>query len=360
MRLVLLVVAAFGLLSCSQTSEGPYEHSAGHIEGRIRFYSARVERHPRLYPVYVQLANAYVHKAVLTSDPIWLAKARHALDRSLAIVETHEALVTLARIANYAHRYEDALRWARRALPAPRSGDPPDSAVVALLVEAHSALGQDAEARALLPGERSPPDFFTATALGGWLASQRRFREAGLAYAAAADFAHDNPPADAWARAMAAGVLMDGGLVELARIQLDAGRSASPRIPLLRLREAEYLEKQRDYASALTAYRALLRETPADPELHARAYKCAVALGERTEAHRHFDEAVRGYQQALDAGEIYTLGALAQLYSNAGVKLDDAAALAERNLQYRRDREAHDIVARVHAARVALIPASSR
>ena len=351
MRRILLAAAVLALATCSLNDEGRRRDAPEDIERRIRFYTGKIERYPRLYPVYVQLANAYFQKAMLTSDPVWLALARNSLERSVAIVETHEAQVTMARIANYAHRFDGALRWGRRALPGPQSRETPDPGVVAVLVEAHSALGQYDEARALLPRDGAAPDFFTAIAHAGWFASQRRFREASVAYDAAAELARESHAAKAWAHAMAGGMLIDAGDPELARPHLDAARRADASSVQLRLHEAEYLESTRDYGKALTVYRSLLTERPGDPDLHARAYKCAAALGQRSDARRHFDAAAGGFRQALDAGEVYSLGALAQLYAEAGVNLDEAAALAERNLQFRRDHEGRSTLARVHAAR---------
>jgi len=313
------------------------------IDERIRFYSSRLETSPRLYPVHVQLAAAYLDKTRATHDPRWLAEARLSLERSVAIVPTFEAYVMRARVENYAHRFEDALSWSRLALP--RTGSP-DPLVVAVLVEAHAALGEYDQARALLPPEGSAPaDLVTAAALAGWFSSQARHEEAARAYDAAAELARAEGAAKAaqWAEVMAAGALLDARRPELARPRLDAARRVDPGDPLLRRHEAEWLAVEGRRAEALAVVEKLLDEQP-DPELHARAYQLALALGDDERAQRHFGAAERGFRRAIDAGEVYTLGALAQLYLDAGVRLDDARGLAERNLHYRRDRAAHALM----------------
>ena len=54
-------------------------------------------------------------------------------------------------------------------------------------------------------------------------------------------------------------------------------------------------------------------------------------------AAHHFRLAERGFMEAIDAGEVYTLGALARLYTAADVELDLAADYARRNLLYKKD-----------------------
>lgn len=59
----------------------------------------------------------------------------------------------------------------------------------------------------------------------------------------------------------------------------------------------------------------------------------------------HFTVAEKGYRVPIKAKEIFTLGSLAQLYCDAGTRLDEALALARRNLEYKKDREATDTLA---------------
>ena len=54
---------------------------------------------------------------------------------------------------------------------------------------------------------------------------------------------------------------------------------------------------------------------------------------------------VHNEQRVIDAGEVYTLGALARLYLAAQVHPDQARELAEKNLKYKRDAQARDSLA---------------
>jgi len=343
---VLALATALIAAGCAAPPAARPSAAAEEIDARIRFYTRKIEKSPRLYPVYVQLANAYLEKARATSDPFWLAEARLAVARSTAIGGTYEAFVTSARIACYAHRFEDAIRWARRA----QGANPLEPDVAAILVEAYAALGADAEARALLPPEGSAPtDFRTAAALAGCLGSEGRYPDAARAYDAAAGLARTRGAREAtlWAEVMAAGALLDGGRPDLARPRLDAARRRDPGDLLLRLHDAECLEAERRPREALAVYERLLDERPADPEIHARAWALSRALGEDGLARRHFEAAERAFRRPLAAREVYTLGALARLYCDAGVRLDEALSLAEENLLYRHDREARTLIADV-------------
>ena len=333
-----IATAAIALAIASCAAPETRIEAGADIDQRIRFYSLKLQGHERLYPVYVQLASAYLDKARVTFDPRWLAEARQALHRSLSIVATHEAFVVMAQLSNYSHRFEEAVMWGRRALE-PLS-EVPDPGVVAILVEAHSALGQYEQARALLPPNAG--DFYTAIAWASWWSSQRRFDEAAAAYVAAARLAHtaDAVRLEGWARIMAGGLALDAGKPGQARPHLDAAARIDPRDPLLRRHEAEFLMATGRPAHALAVYETLLEPGPGDPDVHAAAYRTAIAARHRQAARRHFDAAVHGYRRALDAGEVHTLGALAALYIDGAVELDAAAALSQWNLWFRRDAAA--------------------
>lgn len=341
------VLAAF-LIGGGPAGCGSHESAANDIDGRIRFYTGKIEAGPRLYPVYVQLASAYLDKARLTNDSRWLAEARHAVDRSMTILMTYDAFVVAARIANYAHRHEDAIRWGRRALEVAESTDAGKPVAVALLVEAYSALGRHKEAHDLLPPVGTQPaDPVTALAIAGWMSSQGHYLRAAREYDITATLARDTGLATltTWAQAMAAGSLLDAERPDLAQPRLAALLTANPRDDHIRMHEAERLEAEQQPAEALQIYESLLDHLPSDPNLHAKAWKLATLLGNAAQAQRHFDAAEQSLRQAIDAGEVHTLGALAELYSEAGIHGVEAVVLAERNLRFRRDHEAQAIYA---------------
>jgi len=73
------------------------------------------------------------------------------------------------------------------------------------------------------------------------------------------------------------------------------------------------------------------------------------ALAQPRLATLQLDVAEQGLERPLAAGEVYTLGALARLYADAGRNLDRALALAQENLLWKRDREAFATLRAVEA-----------
>lgn len=344
-RLLLALLAAAPFVGCAAESQS----RSASADERIRYYSRRVDREPRLYPVHVQLAEAFFDKAREEHEPAHLAKARESLARSLSIQPTFEAFLLEARLATYAHRFAVALDWAKRAAEA--AVYPNDPAVTAITVEALLGLGRADEARRLLPAAGAVlTDFHTAAALGRYLAEAGDFDPAHAAYVRAAALAREAgvPRLAAWAQVMAAGTLIDSGRPEAARPHLGEASRLGPKTEDLRMHEAELLEATGRAAEALAAYEDL-RKDSADPVVPHRAYRLARALGEEGRAERYLREAERGYLGPVAAGEVYTLGALAQLYADAGIHLERALDLARENLKYKADAEAVATLAAVRA-----------
>lgn len=347
-RLLLLCVALIALGSCAKEPPG---RPPSDVDVRIRFYSNKVSKHPRLHQAYALLAVAYLDKARETLDPAFLAEARSALERSIAIQPNFLAFKTIAALSNFTHRFDDALRWGKRAADA----YPNDTAVTALLVEAYMGLGRYEEVAKLLPPVGvKPGDFYSAAALGQWLASQLRYDEAVDAFLDAATFARAEGVIDlaVWAEVSAAGALLDWGRPGPARSHLDAAVGLGPTNPFvwkeLRLHWAEYYEAEGRLEKALAVYEDLLDKQD-DPEVHRKAFLLARCLDKEHRAQHHFEAAEKGFQRVIDAGEVYTLGALARLYADADVNIEQALALAQRNLEYKRDIEAEAMLAYVQS-----------
>ena len=332
--------------SCA--SPGPPPSDA---DARIDFSLKKLSEHPRLFAVYTQLAAAYLDKARETHDPTFLAKGRDAVERSVAIQPNVPAFTVMAALCNFAHGFDCALEWGRRAAAA----NPADTAVTAFLVEAYMGLGRYEEAAKLLPlpGARSG-DFYTAAALGQWLASQLRYDEAVDAFLDAAKLAGAGGMNDlaVWAEVSAAGALLDWGRPAPARSHLDAATRLGPRNrvvwTMLQLHWAEFYEAGGRLEEAVAVYESLLQEQE-DPAIHHKAFLVARWLGQEDRANKHFEAAEQGYQRVIDAGEVYTLGGLARLYADGDVNLEHALALARRNLEYKRDIEAEAILAYVQS-----------
>ncbi|MCA9243640.1 MAG: hypothetical protein KDA32_06785 [Phycisphaerales bacterium] len=328
-------VGALCLLSGACAHES---RSIQQADQRVRYYSQKVTENPRSFAAHAQLASAYLGKARATHDPAFLARARAAAAESMDIQSNYLALKTMAAICGYSHRFAEAIDWANRAAAA----DPADPEMTSMRVEAYLGLGQRDNAVALLPVTIDDArDFHTAAAWGLVCSSEGRVDDAVAAYRRAGEFARaESAPAfEVWALVMASGAYIDAGRVEDGQPLLDAAAEIDPTDTLLRIHRAEVAEAQGRFGDALDAYASLLRESD-DPAIHAAAWRVARAAGDEGIAAAHFAAAERGFKRVIDAGEVYTLEALAKLYVAAEVNLEAARDLAKRNLEFKRDASA--------------------
>ncbi|MDX1410744.1 MAG: hypothetical protein R3351_01180 [Nitrospirales bacterium] len=340
-RICLLVLMVFivALESCAVKTPRP---GIPDVDTRIRFYSNKVSQHPRLHQAYALLAVAYLDKARETFDPAFLTKAAVNLEHSLKIQPNFLAFKTMTALSNFRHRFDQALGWGKRA----KEASPNDTSVTALLVEAYMGLGQYEEAAKLLPSPGSKPgDFYEATSLGQWLASQLRYNEAVDAYLEAASFADTEGVTElvVWAEIRAAGAFIDWGHPGLAQPHLENAKSLNCNNRVIR-RELEQHWAELDEAEgrledALDRYELLLEEQNLADIRH-KAFLLGRWLHKGPHAQGHFIAAEEGFKMAIDAGEVYTLGSLARLYADADVNLERALSLAQENMKFKRDIEA--------------------
>jgi hypothetical protein len=343
---ILIILTTLAAIACSPRPAA--DTAAGSpIDERIDYYRKRVEQNPRLYPVWVQLGDAYLDKAKETSDPAWLAKAHATAARSMAIQETYAAYHLKARLADHSHRFAESLGWARKAAAA--AAMPPDYQMAALEVEALVGMGQIAGAKALLPADDvAIDDFFVAAALARVANEEQRFEVAAKHYARAGELAKvlGSWRHVAWAEAMVGGMLADSGSFAAALPHLDQARALGGCTEEA-VHRAEVLAGLGRGREALALYESLTARAP-DPSIHHAAFRLAKQLGQTDTAAKHYRAAEAGYRSALAANEIYTLGALAQLLLDGTGDANEALQLAQRNIEHKRDREA---VATLHEAK---------
>ena len=318
-------------------------HQPQDIDAQIRFYEDKLSTHPRLHGVAALLGAAYLAKARQSYDPRWLARSQAILERSLDIQPNFAAFRTMAALHNYRHRFDQAIVWAQRAAAA----QPKDAAVTALLIEAHLGRGETETAAKLVPQPTSNPgDYYTAVAVGQWFIANDHYDKARAAFLSAADFARKNKVAklEVWAYVSAAGTLLDTGRAAQARPYLEKAERLDPRDHRLGIHWAEFYAGIGDAPKALQRYESLL-QVRKDPQIHHSAFLLATRLGEHKRAARHFNAAEAAFRRVIEADEIYTLEAIAQLYCDANVNLQAAHKYAQQNLKYKRDPQAHQTLA---------------
>jgi tetratricopeptide (TPR) repeat protein len=344
----LTLAAVLAAAGCSSRTATPPRASVvasdPALDRKIAYYEQKVTEKPKLYPVWVQLGDAYLDKARTTSDVSYLAKAHAAADRSLAIQETYEAFHLKARLYGHTHHFDEALVWARKAEASTIFG--PDWMIRALEVEMLVGAGRIDEARALLPAEGQPIDeFYVATALARIEKAQGLLDNAAKHYLRAAELAQLQHVTKlvAWSEAMAGGMLLDGGNFTAALPHLDRSKQLGG-CAEEQIHRAELLAHTGKQREALAVYEGYLAKTP-DPVVHHAAWKLARSIGDDAAARAHFDAARAGYKKVVDAGEVFTLGAFAQLILDSNGDAREALLLAEQNFKYKRDQEAEQTLA---------------
>ncbi len=310
------------------------------IDQRIEFYTKKLEQHPRLFVVHTQLAAAYLDKAREALDPKWLKLADKSLDDSIKIYANFDAYKGKLVLNAYRHQFAEARRWGELA----HKLFPDDHEVIAVLVESDLGLGDIDSAIKRLPPLGSEPMFFhIAVAMANIYKAQGKYDGARKLFLKAEQLAHGQrfTSLAMWARTNAAGMLIDSGHAQEARADLDAATAIRKGDAILRLHWAEYHDALDEPEKALTILESMLEDAP-HPSFHFFAYRMAKKLGDAEKAKAHYAAAEKGYLLPLAAGEIYTLGSLANLYCEADVNLQQALEYAQRNLQYKRDDEAQD------------------
>jgi tetratricopeptide (TPR) repeat protein len=228
--------------------------------------------------------------------------------------------------------------WARKAEAA---GYGPDWMIRALEVELLVGAGRVDEAKAMLPSDDAPTEeFYVAAALARVANVEGRLDVAAKHYMRAAELArvHQANKLVAWAEAMAAGMLVDARNFEAALPHLEQAKAFGGCAEEV-VHRAELLASTGKPREALATYDTYLAKTP-DPAVHHAAWKVASALGDTAAMRKHYEAAAAAYRKVIDAGEVYTLGGLAQLILDTHGDAREALTLAEQNFKYKRDVEA--------------------
>jgi tetratricopeptide (TPR) repeat protein len=308
-------------------------------EKKLEYYGAVVAKYPDHYPAHASLAEAYLEKARITSDPGDLAKAREQARRSIEIQPNYQAFKVFATIEGYAHHFNESIEWARKASSSAADVGP-DQETASILVDGYLGLGENEEAKKVIDNIRDA-GFYASAARGHYFKTIGDNERAEKEFADAARFALMQNAADAqsWAEVMAAGVWLDAGLPDKALPFLEKAEKIAPDSKAAAIHRAEYLVEKGRPEQALAVYGSLLKKSE-DGEIHRRMFVLLRKAGRDKEADDHFAKAEMLFRKAIAAGEIYSLGPLAQMLCDAGVRLDEARKMSAENLKFKRDKEA--------------------
>lgn len=165
---------------------------------------------------------------------------------------------------------------------------------------------------------------------------------------------HEPLPADdanelrIWALVEAVSLLQDAGrTAEAADILSEARANESPNL-LIQVHQAQLMATTENHDFAFNAFRGLASQG-VGVEAWLGAWRQARKIGKADEEIRYWDLLERTLKAPIEADEVYTLDMLASLYLEAGVKRDEALALAERNATVRKDEAARLLLEKARA-----------
>jgi tetratricopeptide (TPR) repeat protein len=252
---VALVVAA-GALLAPWGDRAPVSPGAARETDPIAAAQRRLQRLPNDWKTWAELGLAYVQRARTTGDPIDYPRAEEALERSLAIRRTDNAvaLTGLGALAAARHDFPAALRHGRAALGV----DPYRASALGVVADALTELGRYDEAFATVQRmvDLRPDAASYARASYTW-ELRGDVGRATEAMRRALDAAHD--PADrAFARLHLGELAFGTGDLDTATTEFTEGLRLLPDHPPLRVGLARVRAARGDAAGAVAEFRGVL------------------------------------------------------------------------------------------------------
>lgn len=353
--LAFAIALAVAAAAAQQTGKPASSSSPAKVtDQRIQFFQAQLARDPAYYVNYNRLASAYVQKARETGDISYYELAEKALKKSLDLESQHsEASAAFAQLGGVQfaeHRFSEAAVSAEHATKL----EPADPAGWALAGDAQLEMGNyvDAEAmfRKLVPADEIHPhhgvDYLSATRRGSlaWIRGDVS-NAISLMTQATALAEQANLPAEnqAWTQFMLGEQLFQSGDVAKAEAAMKASLAAYPsyhralagmgqiRVAQLRFDEGGRYYKQAIDVIPLPVYAAALGD------IYAR-------LGKKSEADKQYALVEYIGQLSVLNKQVYNRE-LAMFYADHDRRLDQALALAQKELEVRHDVYTWDALA---------------
>lgn len=311
---------------------------------QIEYYRAKLAKDPQHWPSYAGLGAAYLLKARDTDQFAYYAKAEEALRRSLQLQPNYEALRHLTALYVAQHRFQEAISYGWQTVEA----WPSDTQSYVFLSDAYHAIGDYERATEVAQKMLAiKPDFF---ALSHW-ARCRYIRgdvegainemQRALTVAAQDKLGHS---LTSWGYVQLGSYYFEMGDVNAAERAYQQALTASPNDALAMEHLAEVRTAQRNFAAASALYKKLLKHRP-NPEWQAALADVYAQMGQKAQARRLRRQAEAAYQRAIAAGRVDYYRHLARLYTDHDVNVAEALALAQKDLNLRRDIYAYDTLA---------------
>jgi tetratricopeptide (TPR) repeat protein len=317
----------------------PYDPDA--VRKAVAFWEGRAARYPDRFLEHRELAGAYLARQRETGDINDAVRAERAARRSVELQARGNvpALNRLARALLAQHRFPEALEAARRAAEV-------DPRALLLVADVELELGHDGEARRALDQAAVDPSDLHAIVLRARFADAdhepdralRLLREA----ARRADDLTDLPAeAAAWFHVTVGHALIDRGRLDEGTSECRNALDIFPRDYRAMTGLAEAAALRGEWDEVITWGRRAVEAAPKNPEALALLVEAASATGDGPEADRlarQFQELAHSFPRIYDRH-------WALFCADHGRDLDEAHALAKKDLELRQDAGAYDTLA---------------
>lgn len=340
------ILTAMGLVSVSlfyfAVSASFAQSSA--TDRQIGYYQQLIQRMPQSAKVYHGLGDALIRKARESGDPSYFNRAEAALKKSLKLApENAGALRHLAYVFYSRHEFAPAVVYARQAVET----NPADSDSYGVLGDALLEVGQYAEAQAAYAYMMELDEsLYSYSRLAGLKSARGDVAGAiaDLERAIAIGKASKQPAESiAWTEWQLGAEYFSQGKLPEAESSYRRSLESYPNYYRALAGMAQVRGAQKNYDEAIALYQKALAVLPL-PEY-------AAALGEVFEKVGKLEQARKQYQLVEYIGQLNALNQalynreLAYFYADRDIKPQEGLALARRELDYRRDVYAYDVLA---------------
>jgi tetratricopeptide (TPR) repeat protein len=313
-------------------------------DAQIVYHQRLLKRSPRNANAFLGLGDALIRKARETGDPSYLNRAEEALKKSLGLApQNAAALRHLAYVFYSRHEFAPAALYSRKAIEI----NPEDSDAYGVLGDASLEMGRYAEAQAaydyMMELDQSLYSLSRLAALKSMLGDSAG-AIADLERAATAGKAAKQPAESiAWAEWQLG--MEHFALGDLSQAEAYYRQALETHANYYRALAglAQVRGAQQRYDDAIELYQKAIAILP-KPEY-------AAALGELYEKIGEAEQARQQYGLVEYIGKLNALNKalynreLAYFYADRGMKPKEGLELARRELDYRRDIYAYDVLA---------------
>jgi tetratricopeptide (TPR) repeat protein len=313
-------------------------------DNQITYYQQLLRRNPRSANAYFGLGDALIRKARESGDPSYFTRAQEALKKTLQLTpENAGALRHMGYVYYSRHEFAPAVLYARKAIEI----NSEDSDAYGVLGDALLELGQYAEAQAAYAYMMELDEsLYSYSRLAGLksLSGDSLGAIADLKRAVAAGKATKQPTESiAWAAWQLGMEYFAMGELQNAEDHFQQSLATQANYYRALSGLAQVRAAQKRYDEAVDLYQKAIAILPM-PEY-------AAALGEIYEKIGNSELARRQYELVEYIGRLNALNQvlynreLAYFYADHDTKPKEGLALARRELEYRRDIYAYDVVA---------------